>query len=545
MSGRADLVVLAGSVITPDVLAGRTPAAPGFVAVRDGVIVAVGDAAAGGAWADAADRVVDVAEGTVTAGIVDAHIHPIMGLQMTRGVDLSGIREWDEVRQALAAHIAETDDPWIFGWGLDPIVFGTAEPSFALFDGLDDARPAYVTLFDGHSAIASREAIRVAGITGREIFTDASAVAVDAAGRPTGFLLELSAQALVWPHLPEQTFDERVDGLGALLRGMAEVGITSGQMLDLSAADSFELLEELERRGDLPIRLRISPWVQPGFADGDLERFAALQGTAGRRWHVRGIKLMIDGTIDNGTAWLYEPDTRGESTESLWLDETQYAEAVAFFHARGISTTTHAIGDKGIGFVAETLAAQAPNGTVHRIEHIETLPDEVLELMVRAGVAASMQPTHCTLYSRADHTDNWSQRLGDERADRAWRIGDLRARGVIVALGSDWPIAPYDPRATLASATLRRPAGRPDIEPVQPSQAITRAAALEGHTSEWWRSVGEPGGTIEVGMPADLTVFADDPLTTDPDAFATSPVLLTVVDGAVVVDPSDVLAPRC
>ena len=544
MSERTELVVRAGAVITPDVLAGRVPAEPGFIAMRDGVIVAVGAADAADAWADAADRVVDVAGGTVTAGIVDAHIHPIMGLQMTRGVDLSGIREWDAVRAALAAWVAETDEPWIFGWGLDPIVFGAAEPSFALFDGIGDGRPAYVTMFDGHSALASREAIGIAGVTGDETFADASSVAVDPDGRPAGLLLEISAQSLVWPHLPEQTFEERVEALGAVFRGMAEVGITSGQMLDLAAADSFELLEELERRGELPIRLRISPWVMPGFAEGDLERFAALQGRAGRRWHVTGIKLMIDGTIDNGTAWLYEPDTRGESTESLWLDEAQYAEAVAFFHGRGIPTTTHAIGDRGIGFVAETLAAQAPNGTVHRIEHIETLPDHVLELMVRAGVAASMQPTHCTLYSRADHTDNWSQRLGDERADRAWRIGDLRARGVIVALGSDWPIAPYDPRATLASATLRRPSGRPDLEPVQPSQALSRAAALEGHTSEWWRSVGEQGGTIEVGMPADLTVFADDPLTTDPDAFATSPVLLTVVDGAVVVDPADVLAPR-
>ncbi len=79
----------------------------------------------------------------------------------------------------------------------------------------------------------------------------------------------------------------------------------------------------------------------------------ALQERAGRRWHVRGVKLMIDGTVDNGTAWLFEPDARGESTESLWLDETEYRRAVAFFHDRGIPTTTHAIGDRGIAFVAE------------------------------------------------------------------------------------------------------------------------------------------------------------------------------------------------
>ncbi len=41
---------------------------------------------------------------------------------------------------------------------------------------------------------------------------------------------------------------------------------------------------------------------------------------------------------------------------------------------------------------------------------------------------------------------------------------------------------------------------------------------------------------IAPGMRADLTAFAHNPLTSDPDVFATSPVLLTVVDGDVVVD---------
>ncbi|GAA1951403.1 hypothetical protein GCM10009776_11720 [Microbacterium deminutum] len=52
--------------------------------------------------------------------------------------------------------------------------------------------------------------------------------------------------------------------------------------------------------------------------------------------------------------------------------------------------------------------------------------------------------------------------------------------------------------------------------------------------------MGEHGGRLAVGERADLTVFADNPLTTDPDEFAGSPVLLTLVDGAVVVDAASV-----
>ena len=148
-----------------------------------------------------------------------------------------------------------------------------------------------------------------------------------------------------------------------------------------------------------------------------------------------------------------------------------------------------------------------------------------------------MQPTHCTHYSRADHTDNWSPRLGDERADRAWRIGDLRGRGVIVTLGSDWPIAPYDPRESFASAMLRRTgwASRGRAGQTRPGDLGRRrrrglhervlAIRWRGRRHDRAGHARRPHGA-----------FARDPLTSDPDVFATSPVLLTVVDGDVVVN---------
>ena len=118
--------------------------------------------------------------------------------------------------------------------------------------------------------------------------------------------------------------------------------------------------------------------------------------------------------------------------------------------------------------------AATPSGP-HRVEHIETLPGALIGRFVRQGVVASMQPTHCTHYTRADHTDNWSTRLGADRADRAWRCRDLHDAGVPLVLGSDWPVAPFDPRRVLADAQLRRPAGEPDVPPVQPHQGWTRA----------------------------------------------------------------------
>lgn len=531
-----DLVVLGGTVLTPDAIAAGIGGGRRAIGIRSGVIVAIAPEheAREAGWLDTAVRVADFGEAAIVPGLVDAHIHPIMGLSLTRGIDLSGIRDRQGVRSAIAEYVAGADpaQEWILGWGLDPAVFENGEFSNALLDGVDGGRKVFITLFDSHSALASKAAIASAGVRGDERFANGSAIGLDAQGRPSGLLYEFAAQQLVSRLIPEQTFEERVGRLAEVLDGMASTGLVAGHMLDLVAEDSFELLDELERRQELPITLRVSPSVFPGFTDADLERHLAVQQLRGRRWHVRGVKLMIDGTIDNGTAWLSHPDTRGESTRSLWLDPAEYQRAVRYFHAHGIPTATHAIGDRGVEFVAETLASLEPSALRHRIEHIETIPDHVVELIQRSGAAASMQPTHCTLYVRADHTDNWSQRLGRERADQGWRTKDLRERGVTLTLGSDWPIAPWDPRGIIASAQLRRPPGRQSIEPVHAEQGLTAREALAGYTTEYWRSVGEDGGRIEVGARADLAVFELNPLTARPDDFADAGVLATVVEGS-------------
>jgi predicted amidohydrolase YtcJ len=146
-----------------------------------------------------------------------------------------------------------------------------------------------------------------------------------------------------------------------------------------------------------------------------------------------------------------------------------------------------------------------------------------------------MQPTHATDYTRADHSDNWSERLGDARADRGWRCRDLADAGAVVTLGSDWPIAPFDPRGILAAAQDRRPPARPDADPVGPAQALTAQQALAGYTRAPAHVAGLEASTGRVapGLLADLTVFAEDPLAVPPRDLPHVPVHLTVVAGQV------------
>ncbi|MCX4761972.1 amidohydrolase [Streptomyces sp. NBC_01275] len=529
----ADLVLVGANVRTLD----RARPGAGAVAVRGDVILAVGEAADVRDWRGPHTEVVDLGGATLTPGLVDAHLHPVSGLEMAVGADLSACRDLDQLRTVLA-HTAARTPPggWVRGWGLDPNVFGDRHVTTDLVEDALGGAPAYLLMFDVHSALASRRALELAGVAGPRRFADRSKVVCDAYCRPTGHLLEMAAMSLVERVIPAEPLQARRDRLRRLLSDMAATGLTGGHVMDCQG-DSLDLLTALEDGDDLPLRLRIAPFCLPGADRDELEHLVRLQRRRGRDWQVGAVKFMIDGTVDGGTAWLEEPDTHGESAHSLWLDPADYTAAVHHLARAGVPTVTHAIGDAGVRHTLDTLGALPPGSPrlLHRVEHIETLAPDQVPRFAALGVIASMQPTHCTDYTRADHGDNWSQRLGDQRADRGWACRDLRESGATLALGSDWPVAPYDPRAVLAAARLRRPAGAPDAVPNQPAQALTPLMAIEGYTTHAARAAGEESrsGRIVPGHRADLTAFAVDPLTAPPDELAQADIGLTVSGGRI------------
>ncbi|MEB3372135.1 amidohydrolase [Saccharopolyspora mangrovi] len=530
----ADLAVVGATVHTLD------PARPAAtaIAVRGGTVLAVGDDAEIGSLCDARTEIVDGTGVTVTPGLTDGHLHPVHGSLMTAGLDLSQCRDVDELRGTLAESrrdLAAGD--WIRGFGLDPNILGGQRPHRRLVDDVLGEVPALLVLADAHAALASGAALRLAGVTGPVELPGNSEVVCDADGNPTGEILEDAAKRIIERAAPETDPADTADLLADLFQRMHATGLTGGHVMDLDDG-SLAALRLLDERGLATPRLRLAPWCQPGIDGSGLRELIDLQGTSGRLWTVAGVKLFMDGTIDNGTAWLEHPDCHGESTKPYWLPPSEYAEAVGTLARAGVATATHAIGDAAVTFALDCLARyERPcvGGARHRIEHLETLPDELVQRMSASGVAASMQPSHLQ-YTKADHTDNWSTRLGGERANRAWRCADLVRAGATLVLGSDWPIAHFDPREVLGAARLRRLPGRPDSDPVQSSQALTAREALEAMTVAPAEVAGEQhvAGRISPGFRADLTGFGVDLLTAGPDELAEAPVRLTVVDGAVV-----------
>ena len=522
-----DLALVGGHIRTLD------PHAPSAsaVAVGAGRIVATGGDAEIRALG-AAGETIDLHGASVVPGLVDSHIHPILGAEDTRGADLTGARTLDAVREALAAERRRNGSDWVLGWGLEYDVFRETGIHGELLDDAVGGAPTFVMFMDLHTGVATPRALALAGVDGPRTF-DENAEVVCLDGVPTGELRESAACALVQQAMPSLTTRERYRLYASTLRRFAEVGLTGLHAMDGTPA-TFDLLRELEANGDLPVRIVVPFWIRPDHTAADWDEFVAARGLAGRRFRGGVAKFFIDGVIDAGTAWLFEPDTLGESTLPFWPDPEHYRRAVARFAGAGFQCATHAIGDRA---VHETLNAYRAAGTApgvrHRIEHIETVRPEDLRRFAAEGVVASMQAQHM-MWLDPDRDDNWSRRLGPERCDRAFPIRSLRESGAVVTLGSDWPVAHFDPRIGLAAARLRRPPGERGRRPYD-DEALDGLAALEGYTSAAAHTVGEVDrlGRIAPGYAADLTVFAEDPVSCAPDDLPSLPVLLTLVDGEV------------
>lgn len=529
----AAMILRGGPIHTAD---DAVPAAEA-VAVRDGRIVYVGDAAGVEALAGPETEIVELDGAALYPGFTDAHVH-ILGVgSRERTLNLEGTESitdlQDRVRDA-AAELPEGSVLYGRGW----IETHWPEDRFPNRQDLDAAAPDHavvLTRADGHALVANSLALERAGITAESEAPEGGDILRDEAGEPTGMLIDTAmypAEALVG----ELEGAERADTYAEGATVMASLGWTGGHDMSVPYSD-VAMIEGLAEEDRLPIRVYVS--VNP---DG----LAALARETPRiaddgRIITRAVKMYMDGALGSRGAALLEPYSDAPSNQGLMLsneDETLSAFTEAL--RAGVQMNVHAIGDRGnrllLDWVEAAYAAVPPEERAienprWRDEHTQIVDPADIPRFAELGVIPSMQPSHAIgdLFFAPD-------RLGEERLDGAYAWRDLIDSGVVIAGGSDAPVERGDPRIEFYAAVARRALDGTQTEEWHPDQAVTRQEALRMFTA-WpaYASFREDElGRIAVGLRADFTVFSEDIMTIPEEDILTVEPVMTIVDGEVV-----------
>jgi predicted amidohydrolase YtcJ len=513
------------------------------VAVRDGLIAAVGDDRTVRDSVGPNAEEIDARGASVSPGFVDAHNHLRLGSDAD-AVQLGSAATLDEVRSAIDAFAsAHPDDEWIVGeaWNYAALP-DRRRPRAEDLDGVALGHPVMVFSYDVHNAWLNREAMRRFGIgpgTGDVAF---GLVERDDAGEPTGFVTDFAVmglskggQAALAAEVPNFRPDATYRKLLRSLDMAAELGITTA-VDPQNALDDLPLFVNSREQGAMRSRVVAALFHTPDTTVEELADFAEAKGSYDDdRFRVGPIKLYIDDVIEPHTAAMLEPyanrpDTRGQT----FYEPHAFAELIAELERRGFQTFTHATGDRGIRTVLDAVGharrVNGPRDARHQIVHVECVHPDDLPRFAELGVVACMQPRHCA----PEIVENWRGNVGPERWRYAWPFRSLEEHGATLAFSSDWNVAEMDPLIWLYTACTR--ANLDGSDAWIPEETVDLATAIRAATlgSAYANFVEHERGSIEVGKQADLVVLSRDVFADEPSALLETVVALTMVDGEVV-----------
>jgi predicted amidohydrolase YtcJ len=511
---RASLAVMNGVVWPPRA---RVTA----VAVGGDRILASGSDEGVRSLCDQRTRLIDARGGSILPAFNDAHVHFLMASRSLGELDLYGAESQAEVERRITRYAASHRGPWIVGRGWFYSAFPGGMPTVELLDRLLPDRPAYIESYDAHTGWANTRALTASGLAPRGVLKEAAMLGVTR-------------------HIPARSKDEDLEALRAGMRVAAEHGIGSVQEAG-DGQDQLELWDALRDADELTLRVRLAFDMVPGLDSAAwTERLDVYEDQFRARkdnlWIATGIlKAFADGVVESRTAALLEPyEGTAERGESLWAPD-ELAHAVRAADARGWQVQVHAIGDAAIRQALDAFAEATPQRR-NRIEHIEAPSPLDIPRFAELGVIASMQPQHAE--PNRNLFEMWLPNLGAERAAYGWPWRTILHSGARIAFGTDWPVVPLDPAASLRVAVTRQtPAGEP-AGGWLPDQRLKLAEALAAWTfgGAFAEHFEDRKGTLADGMLADIAVLDRDLVATPISGLAEMRVTATVVGGRVVYE---------
>jgi predicted amidohydrolase YtcJ len=520
----ATLVVRNARIYTGDPARPRAKA----IAARGSRILAVGDDVS--AHITNQTRVIDGSNATIVPGFIDSHGH-LRGLgDSLATLDLREAKSAAEVAaQVAAAAKGRKAGEWILGRAWDQTRWpGSQFPTAADLDKAAPNHPVYLTRVDGHAAWVNTRALTLADVNAATKDPDGGRIHRDAAGRPTGVLID-RAMGLVSGKAPPASRQQIKERLARAAQHCARLGLTTVHDAGVSA-EELAAYRELIAEKRLP--LRVYAMIR---GEGALWlEYVARGPEVGPRLTVRSVKLMADGALGSRGAALKQPYTDEPANRGLQILNQNAIERVAKTAvSAGLQVNTHAIGDRANRSVLDAYAAALGGKNDHRfrIEHAQVVSLEDIPLFEKYSVIASMQATHATSDMR------WAElRLGPQRVLGAYAWQRFLKLGVPVANGSDFPVEDANPLWGFYASITRQDHAAWPAGGWLPVEKLSREEALRSWTSAGAYAAFEENdkGMLAAGKLADFVMLSQDIMEAAPLDILKTRVTMTVLDGEVV-----------
>ncbi len=462
-------------------------------------------------------QIIDAGGRTVLPGFIDNHFQVVrIGLECGY-VDLSHVRNYDEIGQIIRREAASRSV--VTAYRLDSSrLEEKALPDRKVLDHYCADKPVLIFSLDYHTII-----LNTVGILYNKIPFTLPGIHMDDNGIPTGVFTNQAENRLEGNVLDTYSYDD-FDTAAARTVGMAfSHGLTTvaamecrGAKAEQSPLRTSEFLVRYKDRYPLTIEI---------FYQTTEYKRALQHGLK----HIGGA-LYIDGTMGGRTAALSfnyadEPHRKGR----IYMTQDALTHFTMECCQNNLQIGFDAIGDAAIETVLQALEAAAKHYDVrsmrHRIEHAELITPSQMQRAARLGVILCMQPAYEGLWGYPGGM--YQQRLGDRygTTNQFRRIIDS---GITICGGSDPPITNPHPFQGIHYAVNH---------PVA-ANSVTLQEALEMYTSlgAYALFLEKKKGSLREGKDADIVILDRDITQMDLRQLKDVQVDMTIKDGRVVFD---------
>jgi len=507
----AELILYNGKIVTND------PTQPfvSALAMRGGLVQAVGSDAEIMGGKGSSTRLVDLRRRTVIPGLNDSHLHLIRG-----GLNYNLELRWDGVPSlSLALQMlkeqAQRTPPgqWVRvvgGWS----EFQFAERCLPTLGELNAAAPD-TPVFVLHlycQALLNQAALRAVGYTRDSRDPPGGTIARDKAGQPTGLLLAKPNAMILYATLakgPKLPLEQQINSTRHFMRELNRLGVTS--CIDAGGGfqnypDDYQVVDDLHRRGELTVRIAYNLFTQkPKEEKQDFARWMAMTapGAGSDYYRTNGAGEMLVFSAADFEDFL-EP--RPELPEVM---ESELKEVVTLLAQNKWPFRLHATYDESISRFLSVLEEINRDVPLDRLgwffDHAETISDRNIERVRKLGGGIAVQ------HRMAFQGEYFVERYGARAAERTPPIRRMLEMGVPVGAGTDATrVASYNPFASLYWLVSGRTCGGLALYPER--NRLTREEALRLYTvgSAGFSAEAAKKGSLAAGQFADLAVLSAD-----------------------------------